>query len=525
MTEKREGHGEDSAPFFLSTDDFCAVGVFDGMGGSGAAMCKSDLGEHTKAYVASRIVKEAVESYIRHKVDESTTNTIDAEGIRLIAKSRLEQEKSNFPAKASGLRSRLVRDYPTTLALITSQITNEVSLVTSYWAGDSRNFLWTQDGFFQISKDDLDTELDPLENLRNDAALSNCVCADRDFIINQKAITVQGKYILISATDGCFGYFLTPMHFHNVLLAGLKNSLDEDGWCLYVKDAFAKVTGDDVSFSLCAIGYESFDELKASFEKTEIPELTEINKIQDEISRISIDLEEKKNSLEGFIQEGWSAYKESYLKYLNEPAEPEEISTQDENKSSEKDELSGTNIEETTKDDIGTDASSTETEVPETEVPETTHIVSDEEKSEKNSEELKSSETLLAADSPDKEEVVESMSKEKAEATLSENEEKRDIDSAKASTSSKEAKAEAVAAEPQIKDSSKSSNEGNVGLRGKSYSPETADMKDSVSEEKNSISKLDPDDGAIIVVRRRIKAMPDPSEAESLFEKLLNLIR
>ena len=183
--------------------------------------------------------------------------------------------------------------------------------------------------------------------------------------------------------------------------------------------------------------------------------------------------------------------------------------------------MSETNIEETTKDVIGTDASS-----PETEVPETTHIVSDEEKSEKNSEELKSSETLLAADSPDKEEeVVESMSEEKAEATLSENEEKRDIDSAKASTSSKEAKAEAVAAEPQIKDSSKSSNEGKVGLRGKSYSPETADMKDSVSEEKNSISKLDPDDGAIIVVRRRIKAMPDPSEAESLFEKLLNLIR
>lgn len=294
MTEKREGHGEDSAPLFLFTDDFCAVGVFDGMGGSGAAMCKSDLGEHTKAYVASRIVKDAVENYIRHKADESITSTIDAEGIKQTAKSRLEQEKSCFPAKASGLRSRLVRDYPTTLALITSQITDEGSLVNSYWAGDSRNFLWTQDGFFQISKDDLDSELDPLENLRNDAALSNCVCADRDFFINQKAITVQGKYILISATDGCFGYFLTPMHFHNVLLAGLKNSLDEDGWCLYVKDAFAKVTGDDVSLSLCAIGYESFDELKASFEKTEIPELIEINKIQDEISRISIDLEEKR---------------------------------------------------------------------------------------------------------------------------------------------------------------------------------------------------------------------------------------
>ena len=304
----------------------------------------------------------------------------------------------------------------------------------------------------------MDSELDPLENLRNDAALSNCVCADRDFFINQKAITVQGKYILISATDGCFGYFLTPMHFHNVLLAGLKNSLDEDGWCLYVKDAFAKVTGDDVSLSLCAIGYESFDELKASFEKTEIPELTEINKIQDEISRIYIDLEEKKNSLEGFIQEGWSAYKESYLKYLNEPAEPEEISTQDENKSPEKDELSGTNIEETTKDDIGTDASSTETEFLET-----THIVSEEEKSEKTSEEeksektseeLKSSETLLVADSPDKEVERDTTSEEKTEATLPVNEEKRDFDSEKVSATSKEIKTEAV--DHHIKDSLKS---------------------------------------------------------------------
>lgn len=513
MTEKREGHGEDSAPFFLSTDDFCAVGVFDGMGGSGAAMCKSDLGEHTKAYVASRIVKEAVESYIRHKADESTTNTIDAEGIRLIAKSRLEQEKSNFPAKASGLRSRLVRDYPTTLALITSQITDEGSLVNSYWAGDSRNFLWTQDGFFQISKDDLDTELDPLENLRNDAALSNCVCADRDFIINQKAITVQGKYILISATDGCFGYFLTPMHFQNVLLAGLKNSSDEAGWCSYVKDAFAKVTGDDVSLSLCAIGYESFDELKASFEKTEIPELTEINKIQDEISRISIDLEEKKNSLEGFIQEGWSAYKESYLKYLNEPAEPEEISTQDENKSPEKDELSGTNIEETTKDDIGTDASSTETEVLET-----THIVSEEEKSEKTSEELKSSETLLVADSPDKEVERDTTSEEKTEATLPVNEEKRDFDSEKVSATSKEIKTEAV--DHHIKDSLKSLYEGEVGLRGKSYGDYR--KKDDAPETDPRIFSFNTIEEAVDNFRQALKDIKAPSQFIDLFDSFFN---
>ena len=36
MIEKKDGHGEDSDPLFLVKGDFCAVGVFDGMGGSGA---------------------------------------------------------------------------------------------------------------------------------------------------------------------------------------------------------------------------------------------------------------------------------------------------------------------------------------------------------------------------------------------------------------------------------------------------------------------------------------------------------
>ena len=67
MIEKREGHGEDSSPLFLIKDNFCAVGVFDGMGGSGANTCMSEFGEdHTKAYVASRIIKEAVFNYLNN---------------------------------------------------------------------------------------------------------------------------------------------------------------------------------------------------------------------------------------------------------------------------------------------------------------------------------------------------------------------------------------------------------------------------------------------------------------------------
>lgn len=328
MIEKREGHGEDSNPLFLVKDDFCAVGVFDGMGGSGATTCVSDFGDdHTKAYVASRIIEEAISNYLNNSLNYSDIN---AEGIWNIAKSRLEQEKSNFPTKASGLRSKLVRDYPTTLAIVTCKSHDDgTSTINSYWAGDSRNYLWNSEGFFQISKDDLDVENDPLENLRNDGALSNCICADRSFKINNKSIDVTGPFVIISATDGCFGYFPTPMHFQEVLLTGLKLSEDREAWEHFVKEEMCKVTGDDISLSLCAIGYEDFNTLKKSFSTDEIAGFNEISSLQDEISNLEISIRGKKARLEESIQEGWGNYKTSYMKYIDPSLEAvsTEIST------------------------------------------------------------------------------------------------------------------------------------------------------------------------------------------------------
>lgn len=316
MIEKREGHGEDSDPLFLVKDDFCVVGVFDGMGGSGAGKCKSDFGDgHTKAYVASRIIKESVYNYMNYA---KSTSEICAERIKNTAKSRLEEEKHNFPPKASGLRSKLVREYPTTLAVVTcEQKANGDFTINSYWAGDSRNYLWNSDGFFQISKDDLDTELDPMENLRNDGVLSNCVCADREFEINSRSITVSKSFIILSATDGCFGYFPTPMHFHEVLLAGLKSSKDETEWENYIKKEISNVTGDDISLSLCAIGYKDFHSLKESFEHEKIEGFDEMEDLRKEIDNIKNSIEQKKAALEAKMQSEWNSYKANYMKYIN----------------------------------------------------------------------------------------------------------------------------------------------------------------------------------------------------------------
>ena len=315
MMEKREGHGEDSNPLSIVKDNFYAVGVFDGMGGSGAAICKSEFGnDHTKAYVASRIIQEAISCYI-----ENTKNIkdINSDGIKSTVIGRLEQEKSHYPAKASGLRSKLVRDYPTTLAITTAFKDEEDSYtINSYWAGDSRNYLWTTEGFYQISKDDLDAELDPLENLRNDGALSNCICADRDFVINNKQIIVANKFVILSATDGCFNYFATPMHFQEVLLTGLKLSDNLYEWENFCRDELSSVTGDDVSLSLIAVGFEDFNELKDTFNQLTIIGVDKIRNAQDEIKRLLSDVEKAKKSLEDLIQSEWDEYKKSYMKYL-----------------------------------------------------------------------------------------------------------------------------------------------------------------------------------------------------------------
>lgn len=325
MIEKREGHGEDSNPLFLIKEDFCAVGVFDGMGGSGATTCLSEYGDdHTKAYVASRIIREAVTNYLNNT---NCYSDINAEGIWNTAKSRLEQEKSNYPTKVSRLRSKLVRDYPTTLAIVTCKLVDdEISTIDSYWAGDSRNYLWNSEGFYQISKDDLDVDNDPLENLRNDGALSNCICADREFQINNKSINVKGPFIILSATDGCFGYFITPMHFHEVLLTGLKLSEDVSEWENFVKEKMCKVTGDDISLSLCAIGFEDFESLKSSFSNDTIVGFDEISNLQNEIAELEVSIKEKKTQLENSIQAGWNNYKISYMKYIDQELTEEESS-------------------------------------------------------------------------------------------------------------------------------------------------------------------------------------------------------
>lgn len=319
MTEKILGHGEDAPPLLMEKGNAYVVGVFDGMGGSGAATCESEYGnDHTKAYVASRIVVSALELYLANHL---STDDVTIEDIKAVIAHKLKDEQDKYPPLTKTmLRSKLVREYPTTMAVVILIKRENAFCIDSYWAGDSRCYLWKKDGFYQISNDDLEEENDPMENLRNDAAISNCICADRDFHINCIHINLDKEPVaILSATDGCFGYFPTPMHFEHMLKSCLRKSKNEKDWQEKVSQCIQKVTGDDTSLSLIGVGFNSFEQFKNKMtsKSKSVSSIKRIKVLEDDILRLKKELEQTSSEYEKAISSGWESYKHDFMKFIN----------------------------------------------------------------------------------------------------------------------------------------------------------------------------------------------------------------
>ncbi len=268
--EKIENHGEDAPPTLLLNPPHKGVlAVYDGLGGAGS---KTYLLEEwnnellSGAYLASRYAKQCLEDYFKKAV---------LQDLGLI--NQLSQHiKHNFQAFAqslesapSRLKSKLIKTLPTTLAGMAfyPAETSNALIVNSFWAGDSRNYVLTDaQGLQQISIDDLNRQPDAMENLWQDATLSNCIDASGKFTINQQIFEISLPCILLSATDGCFGYLPTPMHFEYILLHTLMNSFfDIEDWHEKLSEQLGQAAADDVSLSMCAIGFDNLNALKVHF--------------------------------------------------------------------------------------------------------------------------------------------------------------------------------------------------------------------------------------------------------------------
>lgn len=280
-------NGEDSY-YYEAKDGRFIISSFDGLGGSGAKKYENYSGK-TGAYVASRAVCGSVKVWFegRQKGEEL---------IKYIRES-LDILNSFADSKTSKLKGSLSKSFPTTAAILTGELKNNNLDIDCYWAGDSRCYMLDSEGLYQLTNDDLDGQ-DAMSNLSEDGVMTNVINAGNPFSIHSKKIVREKPCILLTATDGCFGYLNSPMEFEYLLVDSLVNSKNISEWKESLDERMREVTGDDYTLCVAIYGFKNFDDIKKNLVKRHI-----------HIKTKYIDSDADVFSL-------WEDYKKDYSRYL-----------------------------------------------------------------------------------------------------------------------------------------------------------------------------------------------------------------
>lgn len=255
--EKIEGKGED-AYVSLVNETGALIGCFDGCGGIGSRRY-AVFDTHTGAYVASRIAAQASADWFLRGCEEGRPSDLSekelAEGILAALKSCRGMEPSS-----SVLKGSLTREFPTTLAMAAADTQN----VVFYWAGDSRGYILDERGLHQMTTDDVEQQ-DAMKNLSEDGPLKNVISASRSFQIHRRERMLPGTGIVLTCTDGCFGYLSSPMAFELLLIETMQKAQNPRHWELLLKERIEKNAGDDYTLMAMVLGFDTFEQMKQYF--------------------------------------------------------------------------------------------------------------------------------------------------------------------------------------------------------------------------------------------------------------------
>lgn len=250
--EKIPGKGEDAPPLCLWHEErqMGLLAVFDGMGGAGSASVGWQGGVYSGAYVAARLVCNFIAAFFQaYQQDQEAF----AEHLQAPLAAYLQMQAEQLYVSASKLRSRLIRRLPTTMAavLYTYDASCQEWKLTVCWAGDSRVYALMPEKMLLLTRDDTQQPVDLLCSLHEDPPLGNCLHAEGSFYIHSYTIRLPGPVCLLAATDGCFAYLPSPMHFDFLLRVSLQaaGACSLSAWAEQLYQRLLPIAGDDASMA------------------------------------------------------------------------------------------------------------------------------------------------------------------------------------------------------------------------------------------------------------------------------------
>jgi hypothetical protein len=174
-------------------------------------------------------------------------------------------------------------------------------------------------GLRQLTTDHLRSGGDAMRNLTDDSVMSNAISADTEFHINHRHVELQAPFLLLCATDGCFAYVRSPMHFEHLLLSTLREARDDGAWRQALEAKVTAITGDDAALALLGLGADLggfkklFKDRTAQVERRYIDPLDELD---GQVRRAEQQLATLKTHRAEVGSELWGVYKHDYERYL-----------------------------------------------------------------------------------------------------------------------------------------------------------------------------------------------------------------
>lgn len=249
--------------FYAFEQDVCILAAFDGCGGMGGRKYQL-LDDMTSAYLGSHLYADTVKAYFEDTkalLIRDGIYTGWAQGLECTLRLRAEEYKRDYlDREPSLIVGSMARALPSTAAI--ALIDAGRGICHFYWAGDSRGYVLCADGLRQYTQDDLVGMPDAFDNIRADAALSNYLCADRPFTLHDIRAVLPKKCIVMTATDGMFGYLPTPIHTEALLLETMQGAKNMREWMDALQSRLKETTADDVTLALWIIGFRSFTAIK-----------------------------------------------------------------------------------------------------------------------------------------------------------------------------------------------------------------------------------------------------------------------